>query len=144
MPGRLPRSILVAALVLPWVAACTSSPTEGMSREDVVAAYPDAIQHGDRSRLLELNPPALDQVGEIREKLAAIGHRECINPQITWLASPITGAVDVAQIAATDSSGNGIADQVALTPIDGSWYVSLGTRTPDPGDPPPASTTRPD
>ncbi|MEV8504466.1 hypothetical protein AB0368_06490 [Actinoplanes sp. NPDC051475] len=142
MIGKLSRSILVASVVLPLAVACTSSPTEGLSREKVVAAYVDAIQQGDKSRLLELNNPALDQVDEIDEKIAAIGDREWIDPQTTWLTNPITGAIDVARISATDTHGTRIADQIALTSIDGSWYVNLGTHTPQPGDPVPASTAR--
>jgi hypothetical protein len=49
-----------------------------------------------------------------------------------------------ARISATDTHGTGIADQVELSFIDGSWYVDLGKRTPQPGDPVPASTTRTD
>jgi hypothetical protein len=45
---------------------------------------------------------------------------------------------------ATDTHGTGIADQVELSFIDGSWYVDLRKRTPQPGDPVPASTTRTD
>src|SRR4051794_38186553 len=71
MIGKLSRSILAATVVLPSAAACTSSPADGQSRRDVVAAYVDAIQQGDKSRLVELNNPALDQVGEIDAKIAA-------------------------------------------------------------------------
>ncbi|GGN84199.1 hypothetical protein GCM10010112_63310 [Actinoplanes lobatus] len=142
MIGKLSRSVLVASVVLPWAVACTSSPTEGLSGDEVVAAYVDAIQQGDRSRLLELNNPAFDQVSEIDQKIAAIGDREWINPRTTWLTNPITGAIDVARISATDTHGTKIVDQIAISSIDGSWYVNLGTRTPQPGDPIPASTTR--
>ncbi|GLW36052.1 hypothetical protein [Actinoplanes regularis] len=142
MIGKLSRSILATSVVLPLAVACTSSATEGLSKKEVVAAYVDAVEQGDKSRLLKLNNPAFDQLGEIDEKLAAIGGREWINPQTTWLTNPVTGATDVAQISATDTHGTRIADQVALSFIDGSWYINLGTRTLQPGDPIPASTAR--
>ncbi|MBG0565816.1 hypothetical protein [Actinoplanes aureus] len=136
------RRWLPAAVALALLAACSSAPTDGMSKDELVDAYVQAMQDGDRVRLVELNNPRLDRHEEIDTKLAAIGDREWSGTRVTWLENPITGQFDVARIEATDSRGKPVTDQVSISDVDGSWVVNLGERTPRPDDPPTASIDR--
>lgn len=129
--------------VLALLTGCSSAPTDGMTKEEVVDAYVVAMQDGDRVRLAELNNPRLDRLDEIDTKIAAIGGRDWLGTRIAWLEHPVTGQFDTARITATDRDGRPIADQVSMTTDDdGNWTVNLGERTPRPGDPEPASTNR--
>ncbi|MEU4425498.1 hypothetical protein AB0F81_33160 [Actinoplanes sp. NPDC024001] len=137
------RRWLPVVAVLALLGGCTSSPTDGMTKEEVVDAYVQAIQDGDRVRLVELNDPRLDRHAPIDVRIAAVGDREWSGSRITWVEHPVTGQFDSARITATGPDGEPISDQVHVTlGDDGSWYLSLGERTPQPGDPEPASTVR--
>lgn len=129
-------AVLAAVLALLLVTGCESdAPTAGMSRNDVVGAYIDALQKGDKARLVELNNPGLDRTEGIDRKIATIGNRRWINVRISWAANPVTGQRAAAEISATDEAGRQITDSVTVSSVDGYWYVDLGERSPHPEDP---------
>ncbi len=121
---------------------CDSPASEGMSKDEIVAEYVAAVQSGDRSRLVELHNPRLDDTSEIDSKIGALGNRQWSGVRVEWLPTDFPKA-PVARISATGPAGQSISDTIALSTEDDVWYLDLGTRTPRPGDPVPAGTDRP-
>lgn len=91
--------------------------------------YMNAIQKGDRDRLMELSDPLLDARPEIDEKLKSIGNRQWFNVKITWLET-IAATTPAVDITATDASGNKIEDYVILNFDGESWSITMGNLRP--------------
>ncbi|GAA2497840.1 hypothetical protein [Winogradskya humida] len=133
---------VVLALVITAMTAggCQSSPTKGMSRDDIVAEYVSALQAGNRERLVELHNPRLDDTSDIDVKIAEAGGVPWSNVRVEWYAEAFPSG-PVARITALTPGGRKIDTNIGLSQIDGLWYLALGTRTPHPGDPVPLDTT---
>jgi hypothetical protein len=129
-------AVLAAVFTVIFVAGCESdAPTAGMNRDEVVDAYIQALQKGDKGHLVKLNNPGLDRTEGIDRKIATIGNRRWMNVQITWFDNPVTGERTAAKINATDEQGRQIRDAVTVSSVDGFWYVDLGGSSPHPEDP---------
>jgi hypothetical protein len=113
----------VAAVVL--LGGCGDSPTEGMTKDQVVAEYMTAVQAGDTKRLKDLSNPEDDPDAAISQKISSIGNRHWIDLQVT-IKEGISPTDAGADITATATDGTKIADHLDLLTVDGCWYVSLG------------------
>jgi hypothetical protein len=128
--ARIALSLLVLAVT---ATGCDRSPTRGLTKEQVVSKYIDAMQRGDREEIVKLNNPQMDQLQDIDKRLAAIGNRQWRNVKIEWHVA-VDPNFPVATITATSDNGSPIKDMVGLATVDGLWYLDLGARTPRPGD----------
>ncbi|WP_412735982.1 hypothetical protein [Krasilnikovia sp. MM14-A1259] len=112
---------------LPKVSA-SSSPIE-VAKMKALEDYMNAMQKGDRKRLMELSNPRLDARPVIDEKVKSIGNRPWLNVKTTWRET-VAATVPSADITATDASGNKIADQVGLDFDGEKWEISMGDPQP--------------
>ncbi|WP_130511363.1 hypothetical protein [Krasilnikovia cinnamomea] len=126
MQGELVRCILAVAVMLPWVSDRRHGQGTGHRR---VRGRPSAGRPGPPRRA---DNPRLDQVGEIDEKIAAIGDQKWIGVQTSWLANPVTGDPDAARLTATVSDRNRITDQVTVRKVDGPGTSTSAPARHDP------------